>query len=185
MINFEQKGQGVLGVSRWNYRDQRLLNMNSIHSSSTLPHPNPSKHVTLQCGSRGTWQRGRVVLIWCSLLHASQIAKEDAILPVALFPSLCELVFHNNPLVARKRGMVHAKPPSNLVPLIPTSLGSALYHGWTGGWRKYQTLMSTCHPVSNPVRQALLSLCTVEETENQRGSWPTQGYTAWKRHSWE
>lgn len=35
-----------------------------------------------------------------------QIAKEDAVLPAALFPSLCELVFHNNPLVAHTRGMV-------------------------------------------------------------------------------
>lgn len=44
----------------------------------------------------------------CSL----QIAKEDALLPVALFPSLCELIFHNNPLVAHTRGMV----PANLHP---------------------------------------------------------------------
>uniref|UniRef100_A0A8C3VQ53 X-ray radiation resistance associated 1 n=1 Tax=Catagonus wagneri TaxID=51154 RepID=A0A8C3VQ53_9CETA len=35
----------------------------------------------------------------------SQIAKEDAVLPVALFPSLCELIFHNNPLVAHTRGV--------------------------------------------------------------------------------
>ncbi|XP_065800218.1 X-ray radiation resistance-associated protein 1 isoform X6 [Muntiacus reevesi] len=34
-----------------------------------------------------------------------QIAKEDAILPVALFPSLCELIFHNNPLVTHTRGV--------------------------------------------------------------------------------
>ncbi|XP_067606445.1 X-ray radiation resistance-associated protein 1 isoform X8 [Pseudorca crassidens] len=34
-----------------------------------------------------------------------QIAKEDAILPVALFPSLCKLIFHNNPLVAHTRGV--------------------------------------------------------------------------------
>ncbi|XP_053059660.1 X-ray radiation resistance-associated protein 1 isoform X12 [Acinonyx jubatus] len=34
-----------------------------------------------------------------------EIAKEDAILPVALFPSLCELIFHNNPLVAHTRGV--------------------------------------------------------------------------------
>uniref|UniRef100_Q6P2D8-4 Isoform 4 of X-ray radiation resistance-associated protein 1 n=1 Tax=Homo sapiens TaxID=9606 RepID=Q6P2D8-4 len=33
------------------------------------------------------------------------IAKEDAVLPVALFPSLCEFVFHNNPLVAHTRGV--------------------------------------------------------------------------------
>ncbi|XP_004382027.1 X-ray radiation resistance-associated protein 1 isoform X3 [Trichechus manatus latirostris] len=35
----------------------------------------------------------------------SQIMREDALLPVALFPSLCELVFHNNPLVAHTRGV--------------------------------------------------------------------------------
>ncbi|XP_044927344.1 X-ray radiation resistance-associated protein 1 isoform X12 [Mustela putorius furo] len=35
----------------------------------------------------------------------SEIAKEDAILPVALFPSLCELIFHNNPLVSHTRGV--------------------------------------------------------------------------------
>uniref|UniRef100_A0A8D1SSH1 X-ray radiation resistance associated 1 n=1 Tax=Sus scrofa TaxID=9823 RepID=A0A8D1SSH1_PIG len=35
----------------------------------------------------------------------SEIAKEDAVLPVALFPSLCELIFHNNPLVAHTRGV--------------------------------------------------------------------------------
>ncbi|XP_044894673.1 X-ray radiation resistance-associated protein 1 isoform X16 [Felis catus] len=35
----------------------------------------------------------------------TEIAKEDAILPVALFPSLCELIFHNNPLVAHTRGV--------------------------------------------------------------------------------
>ncbi|XP_057409017.1 X-ray radiation resistance-associated protein 1 isoform X2 [Balaenoptera acutorostrata] len=35
----------------------------------------------------------------------SEIAKEDAILPVALFPSLCELIFHNNPLVAHTQGV--------------------------------------------------------------------------------
>ncbi|XP_063528160.1 X-ray radiation resistance-associated protein 1 isoform X7 [Pongo pygmaeus] len=34
-----------------------------------------------------------------------EIAKEDAVLPVALFPSLCEFVFHNNPLVAHTRGV--------------------------------------------------------------------------------
>ncbi|XP_043338665.1 X-ray radiation resistance-associated protein 1 isoform X7 [Cervus elaphus] len=34
-----------------------------------------------------------------------EIAKEDAILPVALFPSLCELIFHNNPLVTHTRGV--------------------------------------------------------------------------------
>ena len=52
---------------------------------------------------------------WCrsdALLHSLQIAKEDAILPVALFPSLCELIFHNNPLVTHTRGMV----PANLPP---------------------------------------------------------------------
>ncbi|XP_048954818.1 X-ray radiation resistance-associated protein 1 isoform X2 [Canis lupus dingo] len=38
-------------------------------------------------------------------LAYNKIAKEDAILPVALFPSLCELIFHNNPLVAHTRGI--------------------------------------------------------------------------------
>ncbi|XP_055971845.1 X-ray radiation resistance-associated protein 1 [Sorex fumeus] len=37
-------------------------------------------------------------------LAYNKISKEDAILPAALFPSLCELVFHNNPLVAHTRG---------------------------------------------------------------------------------
>uniref|UniRef100_A0A8D2JQJ5 X-ray radiation resistance-associated protein 1 n=1 Tax=Sciurus vulgaris TaxID=55149 RepID=A0A8D2JQJ5_SCIVU len=38
-------------------------------------------------------------------LAYNKIAKEDAVLPVALFPSLCELIFHNNPLVAHTRGV--------------------------------------------------------------------------------
>ncbi|XP_037378862.1 X-ray radiation resistance-associated protein 1 [Talpa occidentalis] len=38
-------------------------------------------------------------------LAYNKIAKEDAMLPVALFPSLSELVFHNNPLVAHTRGV--------------------------------------------------------------------------------
>eukprot|EP00074_Homo_sapiens_P094780 XP_016872712.1 X-ray radiation resistance-associated protein 1 isoform X16 [Homo sapiens] len=38
-------------------------------------------------------------------LAYNKIAKEDAVLPVALFPSLCEFVFHNNPLVAHTRGV--------------------------------------------------------------------------------
>ncbi|XP_066894592.1 X-ray radiation resistance-associated protein 1 isoform X1 [Kogia breviceps] len=38
-------------------------------------------------------------------LAYNKITKEDAILPVALFPSLCELIFHNNPLVAHTRGV--------------------------------------------------------------------------------
>ncbi|XP_036894306.1 X-ray radiation resistance-associated protein 1 isoform X1 [Sturnira hondurensis] len=38
-------------------------------------------------------------------LAYNKIAKEDSILPVALFPSLCELVFHNNPLVAHRKGV--------------------------------------------------------------------------------
>ncbi|XP_057409021.1 X-ray radiation resistance-associated protein 1 isoform X6 [Balaenoptera acutorostrata] len=38
-------------------------------------------------------------------LAYNKIAKEDAILPVALFPSLCELIFHNNPLVAHTQGV--------------------------------------------------------------------------------
>ncbi|XP_035578745.1 X-ray radiation resistance-associated protein 1 isoform X3 [Zalophus californianus] len=40
-----------------------------------------------------------------STSEATKIAKEDAILPVALFPLLCELIFHNNPLVAHTRGV--------------------------------------------------------------------------------
>uniref|UniRef100_A0A9L0IK79 X-ray radiation resistance associated 1 n=3 Tax=Equus asinus TaxID=9793 RepID=A0A9L0IK79_EQUAS len=48
----------------------------------------------------------------------SEIAKEDAILPVALFPSLCELVFHNNPLVAHTRGL-----PSLLKSFLQERLG--------------------------------------------------------------
>ncbi|XP_003748978.1 X-ray radiation resistance-associated protein 1 isoform X1 [Rattus norvegicus] len=38
-------------------------------------------------------------------LAYNKIAKEDAVLPAALFPSLCELIFHNNPLVAHTRGI--------------------------------------------------------------------------------
>nr|XP_033718174.1 X-ray radiation resistance-associated protein 1 isoform X6 [Tursiops truncatus]XP_033718175.1 X-ray radiation resistance-associated protein 1 isoform X6 [Tursiops truncatus] len=38
-------------------------------------------------------------------LAYNKIAKEDAILPVALFPSLCKLIFHNNPLVAHTGGV--------------------------------------------------------------------------------
>ncbi|XP_037696590.1 X-ray radiation resistance-associated protein 1 isoform X3 [Choloepus didactylus] len=38
-------------------------------------------------------------------LAYNKIMKEDAVLPVALFPSLCELIFHNNPLVANTRGV--------------------------------------------------------------------------------
>ncbi|XP_006885798.1 PREDICTED: X-ray radiation resistance-associated protein 1 [Elephantulus edwardii] len=38
-------------------------------------------------------------------LAYNKISKEDSLLAVALFPSLCELVFHNNPLVARTRGV--------------------------------------------------------------------------------
>ncbi|XP_031243371.1 X-ray radiation resistance-associated protein 1 isoform X2 [Mastomys coucha] len=40
-----------------------------------------------------------------STSETAKIAKEDAVLPAALFPSLCELVFHNNPLVAHTRGV--------------------------------------------------------------------------------
>ncbi|XP_048644020.1 X-ray radiation resistance-associated protein 1 isoform X2 [Marmota marmota marmota] len=40
-----------------------------------------------------------------STSETTKIAREDAILPVALFPSLCELIFHNNPLVAHTRGV--------------------------------------------------------------------------------
>ncbi|KAM4846615.1 X-ray radiation resistance-associated protein 1 isoform 1-T4 [Thomomys bottae] len=38
-------------------------------------------------------------------LAYNKISKEDAVLPVALFPSLCELIFHNNPLVSHTRGL--------------------------------------------------------------------------------
>ncbi|XP_076969689.1 X-ray radiation resistance-associated protein 1 isoform X2 [Tamandua tetradactyla] len=38
-------------------------------------------------------------------LAYNKITKEDAVLPAALFPSLCELVFHSNPLVAHTRGV--------------------------------------------------------------------------------
>uniref|UniRef100_A0A8C4MIP9 X-ray radiation resistance associated 1 n=1 Tax=Equus asinus TaxID=9793 RepID=A0A8C4MIP9_EQUAS len=51
-------------------------------------------------------------------LAYNKIAKEDAILPVALFPSLCELVFHNNPLVAHTRGL-----PSLLKSFLQERLG--------------------------------------------------------------
>ncbi|XP_014446094.1 X-ray radiation resistance-associated protein 1 isoform X2 [Tupaia chinensis] len=40
-----------------------------------------------------------------STSETTKIAKEDAVLPVALFPSLCELIFHNNPLVSQTRGV--------------------------------------------------------------------------------
>ncbi|XP_048217499.1 X-ray radiation resistance-associated protein 1 isoform X2 [Perognathus longimembris pacificus] len=40
-----------------------------------------------------------------STSETTKISKEDAVLPVALFPSLCELVFHNNPLVSHTRGV--------------------------------------------------------------------------------
>ncbi|XP_019059940.1 X-ray radiation resistance-associated protein 1 isoform X2 [Fukomys damarensis] len=40
-----------------------------------------------------------------STSETTKIAKEDALLPIALFPSLCELIFHNNPLVAHTRGV--------------------------------------------------------------------------------
>ncbi|KAF3830143.1 hypothetical protein GH733_001568 [Mirounga leonina] len=74
-------------------------------------------------------------------LAYNKIAKEDAILPVALFPSLCELIFHNNPLVAHTRGMVPTNlcshpgaqgqcghPQPHLMDAEP--LGSAVGHGW-------------------------------------------------------
>ncbi|XP_042636886.1 X-ray radiation resistance-associated protein 1 [Orycteropus afer afer] len=38
-------------------------------------------------------------------LAYNKISREDALLPVALFPSLYELIFHNNPLVAHTRGV--------------------------------------------------------------------------------
>ncbi|XP_032496465.1 X-ray radiation resistance-associated protein 1 isoform X6 [Phocoena sinus] len=51
-------------------------------------------------------------------LAYNKIAKEDAILPVALFPSLCELIFHNNPLVAHTHGV-----PPLLKSLLQEQLG--------------------------------------------------------------
>ncbi|XP_042543887.1 X-ray radiation resistance-associated protein 1 isoform X3 [Dipodomys spectabilis] len=40
-----------------------------------------------------------------STSETTKISKEDAVLPVALFPSLCELILHNNPLVSHTRGI--------------------------------------------------------------------------------
>ncbi|XP_007520328.2 X-ray radiation resistance-associated protein 1 isoform X1 [Erinaceus europaeus] len=51
-------------------------------------------------------------------LAYNKITKEEAILPVALFPSLCELVFHNNPLVTHTRGV-----PSLLKSFLQERLG--------------------------------------------------------------
>lgn len=56
-----------------------------------------------------------------------QIAKEDAVLPAALFPSLCELVFHNNPLVAHTRGMAATDlSPNPALSVSPRTLTLAL-----------------------------------------------------------
>ncbi|KAK2492816.1 hypothetical protein MC885_019705 [Smutsia gigantea] len=45
-------------------------------------------------------------------LAYNKISKEESILPVALFPSLCELIFHNNPLVAHtQEGLVEEITP--------------------------------------------------------------------------
>ncbi|KAM6158531.1 X-ray radiation resistance-associated protein 1 [Rhynchocyon petersi] len=38
-------------------------------------------------------------------LAYNKISKEESLLPAALFPSLCEVIFHNNPLVAHTRGV--------------------------------------------------------------------------------
>lgn len=76
-----------------------------------------------------------------ALVRSLQIAKEDAVLPVALFPSLCELIFHNNPLVAHTRGMAptdlcpRPSPPEAMWASSPLSRHakpcSALCQGWT------------------------------------------------------
>ncbi|XP_025749934.1 X-ray radiation resistance-associated protein 1 isoform X4 [Callorhinus ursinus] len=122
-------------------------------------------------------------------LAYNKIAKEDAILPVALFPSLCELIFHNNPLVAHTRGMV----PTNLRPhpgaqgqcghpqphlMDAEPLGSAVGHGWTwfmvhlGTERTTDVadhLPCTSLPDSNLVRWASLSPCSVKDAADQGG----------------
>ncbi|XP_027971673.1 X-ray radiation resistance-associated protein 1 isoform X2 [Eumetopias jubatus] len=122
-------------------------------------------------------------------LAYNKIAKEDAILPVALFPLLCELIFHNNPLVAHTRGMV----PTNLRPhpgaqgqcghpqphlMDAEPLGSAVGHGWTwfmvhlGTERTTDVadhLPCTSLPDSNLVRWASLSPCSVKDAADQGG----------------
>ncbi|XP_043853544.1 X-ray radiation resistance-associated protein 1 [Dromiciops gliroides] len=50
-----------------------------------------------------TWAPPFPELRYLSLAH-NKISNEDALLPVALFPSLNELVFHNNPLVIHTKG---------------------------------------------------------------------------------
>ncbi|XP_044521924.1 X-ray radiation resistance-associated protein 1 [Gracilinanus agilis] len=50
-----------------------------------------------------TWAPPFPELRYLSLAH-NKISNEDALLPVALFPSLSELIFHNNPLVIHTKG---------------------------------------------------------------------------------
>ncbi|XP_068926950.1 X-ray radiation resistance-associated protein 1 [Petaurus breviceps papuanus] len=50
-----------------------------------------------------TWAPPFPELRYLSLAH-NKISNEDALLPVALFPSLNELIFHNNPLVIHTKG---------------------------------------------------------------------------------
>uniref|UniRef100_G3VWU2 X-ray radiation resistance associated 1 n=1 Tax=Sarcophilus harrisii TaxID=9305 RepID=G3VWU2_SARHA len=50
-----------------------------------------------------TWAPPFPELRYLSLAH-NKISNEDALLPVALFPSLNELIFHNNPLVLHTKG---------------------------------------------------------------------------------
>uniref|UniRef100_A0A4X2LJZ5 X-ray radiation resistance associated 1 n=2 Tax=Vombatus ursinus TaxID=29139 RepID=A0A4X2LJZ5_VOMUR len=50
-----------------------------------------------------TWAPPFPELKYLSLAH-NKISNEDALLPVALFPSLNELIFHNNPLVIHTKG---------------------------------------------------------------------------------
>ncbi|XP_003781410.1 X-ray radiation resistance-associated protein 1 [Otolemur garnettii] len=66
----------------------------------------------------------------------NKIAKEDAVLPVALFPSLCELIFHNNPLVAHTRGV-----PPLLKSFLQERLGIHLIRKKTMVKSKHHILM--------------------------------------------
>ena len=105
----------------------------------------------------------------------SQIAKEDAVLPVALFPSLCELIFHNNPLVAHRKGMVPGKLPTPTpVPrkqcgdphphLLHPSPGLRFPLGWTRGMEETtdtaEYLLHTHPSRQQPCEASILSLCT-------------------------
>lgn len=42
-------------------------------------------------------------------------------------------------------------------------------------------MLALTHPSSSPEKQALLSLCTEDETDDQRESQATQSYTAKKK----